>query len=147
MISMSELSNWKAASNQEIRAKQLQILVSFSAHCKKLGLRFFLMYGTLLGAVRHQGYIPWDDDIDLVMFREDYDKLLSSNIRMPIPYVIKSRKLIANFPFYYAKICDESTRLEEFVDGKAYSIGINVDLFVFDQIPCDKSMRKKVWKN
>ena len=53
----------------------LDILVAFDKFCKEHNLKYYLVYGTLLGAVRHHGYIPWDDDVDVAMFREDYEKL------------------------------------------------------------------------
>ena len=60
----------------ELKKIELDILLYFSQFCEKHGLRYFLAYGTLIGAVRHQGFIPWDDDIDIQMPREDYNKLI-----------------------------------------------------------------------
>ena len=57
----------------ELKKIQLQILDDVVAFCDKEDLTYFLAYGTLIGAIRHNGYIPWDDDIDLVMPRDDYD--------------------------------------------------------------------------
>ena len=57
---------------EERKQMQLDILVSLDGFCRKHGLRYYLTAGTLLGAVRHQGYIPWDDDIDIAMPRDDY---------------------------------------------------------------------------
>ncbi len=60
---------------KELQTAQLKILEFFKSFCKKNKLRFFLAYGTCLGAVRHNGFIPWDDDVDLIMPAEDYCKL------------------------------------------------------------------------
>ena len=62
-------------SKQELRQLQLDILRQFAAYCEKQGLRYQLYAGTLLGAVRHRGFIPWDDDVDLTMPRPDYERL------------------------------------------------------------------------
>lgn len=55
-------------------AVELHMLEAFDEVCKKYGLTYYVDFGTLLGAVRHQGFIPWDDDIDVVMFRDDYER-------------------------------------------------------------------------
>ena len=68
----------KAITRDELRKIQLDILRSVSAFCMKNNLTYFLCYGTLLGAVRHKGYIPWDDDIDIAMPRPDYEKFIRS---------------------------------------------------------------------
>ena len=64
-----------AVSTSEIQSKLLEILVYFQQFCEEHGLRFVLAGGTCLGAVRHQGFIPWDDDVDVFMLRDDYEKL------------------------------------------------------------------------
>lgn len=63
--------------SQEFKELTLDMMDHFAQFCEKNGLRYLIDYGTLLGAVRHQGFIPWDDDIDVTMPREDYNRLLS----------------------------------------------------------------------
>ena len=66
----------KQLSLDEIKQVELQILIEFRQICDALGLRYYLSGGTLLGAIRHKGFIPWDDDIDLAMPRSDFNKLI-----------------------------------------------------------------------
>ncbi|WP_143531138.1 LicD family protein, partial [Rodentibacter genomosp. 2] len=66
----------KQLSLDEIKQIELQILIEFRRICDELGLRYYLSGGSLLGAIRHKGFIPWDDDIDLAMPRSDFNKLI-----------------------------------------------------------------------
>ena len=63
---------------KQLHQVQVEILKDFSSVCEKYSLPYFAVYGTAIGAVRHGGFIPWDDDIDIGMLREDYDKVFSS---------------------------------------------------------------------
>ena len=66
--------NNKIIEPEEFKKTQFDILISVDRFCKARGIRYFLAYGTLIGALRHGGYIPWDDDIDISMPRPDYER-------------------------------------------------------------------------
>lgn len=111
----------------------LEMLVEFDALCKKHHLRYWLDSGTLLGAVRHQGFIPWDDDIDIAMPLEDYMKFqtiaresLSQNI------FLQHSETDAQVPFDYMKLRSRKASIVEFHEkGKnvGYHQGVFVDIF------------------
>lgn len=118
-------------SDQELRRVQLSILDEFTTWCSTHDLRWMLAYGTLLGAARHQGYIPWDDDIDLMMPRADYERLRASE-RVG-RFRVGSSVHDGRWFFPIIKIWDESTA----VRGDApdsIDIGVNIDVFPIDEV-------------
>lgn len=116
----------------ELKKNQLDILKSIDEYCKKYNLRYFLAYGTLLGAVRHKGFIPWDDDIDIIMLREDYEKFVM-NFKDE-RYKVFATELFSEYPYPYAKVGDTKTYFEEEVKDK-FAMGVNIDVFPIDKLP------------
>ena len=109
------------------------IMCQFGDFCKAHGLRYQLFGGTLLGAVRHQDFIPWDDDVDLAMPRPDYDKFIALYKRSPWP----GTRLVT-LPFTFAKITDTRTRREEGLKRR-YTTGADVDIFPIDGAVADNA--------
>lgn len=116
----------------EIHGLELQILVAFDEYCSSHNLRYSLGAGTLLGAVRHKGFIPWDDDIDVFMMREDYNTLLRlADTERVISgrYKIKSPS-DDDMPYPFVKIIDTNTTVIE--RGKKTDLGLWIDIFPVD---------------
>lgn len=117
---------------QEIKQIQLELLHEFHGFCIKHDLKYSLCAGTLLGAIRHQGYIPWDDDIDVMMPRRDYQRLLQ--IYHSNKYSLYHYSTQKSYMLPYAKLCDNRTILKE---NSVYEsdYGIDIDIFPLDFFP------------
>lgn len=121
---------------EELKRLQLEILIKIHNFCEANGISYFLGYGTLIGAIRHKGYIPWDDDIDIGMPRPSYDKFLKlfngtyPNLEVLAPEI--------NWDFYapYANVFDNRTLLEEGDNShRGINIGVKIDIFPIDGVP------------
>lgn len=122
---------------KRVWAVQLHMLDEVERICKKYGLSYFADSGTLIGAVRHQGYIPWDDDIDLVMLREDYEKFVSlAQKELPDHMKLQTVYTEKNYLRGHAQIRDSRTTGCNEEDKKAgYNCGIFLDIFPLDNVP------------
>ena len=98
---------------EDIKRISLEGLIELKNVCEKYHLKYYLCYGTLLGAVRHKGFIPWDDDIDIVMPRKDYDKLLELSAEIESEkWKLLSSKNNKKFLFVFSKFCNKQTILK-----------------------------------
>ncbi len=116
---------------QEIKEIELDILKVFHSFCVENNIRYFLSHGTLLGAIRYKGFIPWDDDVDVLVPREDYNRLLHL-FQDSEQYRLFSFAKNKNFRFPYAKLCDMSTLKEEFNVDNGVKLGLDMDVFPLD---------------
>ena len=122
----------------EIRPLQLRILKNLQAvdaACRAHGLRYYIWAGTMIGAIRHKGFIPWDDDLDIAMPRPDYDRLIAhSKEWLPEPYEMVCAENDDVYPLPFAKIQDGSTTIIERMHLK-YLGGVYMDVFPIDGVP------------
>ena len=134
---------------KRVWACELNLLEEFSRVCNKHSLRFWIDSGTLLGAIRHKGFIPWDDDIDVVMLREDYDKLVSiSDSEFKKPYLFQTAYNEKQFVRGHAQLRDtRTTAIIPIELYKDFNQGIFIDIFVMDYVPDDeKEEAKQEWR-
>lgn len=125
--------------------KELQLLKKFDEICKKYQFTYYAEYGTLLGAVRHQGFIPWDDDIDLSMPRNDYMKMMEVapyEFQEPYFYQTTYNDLIV---WSFSKLRDSRTTAIEFTDmNPNFNQGIFIDIFPLDDAPDGKNFSPNI---
>lgn len=124
----------------EVKEIQVDILKDVTAVCRENDLQYYLVYGTLLGAVRHSGFIPWDDDIDIALPRDDFDKLESIyRSRPPKQYRWVDYKDDSRIRHNIAKLCDRRTFLTEgwmaAVHEVPLPLGVCIDIFALDGVP------------
>ena len=127
----------KVLSFEEHKQVQLDILKFVADFCEKKGLRYFLADGTLLGAVRHKGFIPWDDDIDIRMPRPDYNRMrqiFNEECKDSHYHLIDPRDNDAHH--YLIKIVDTRTiKIEPYQDYSTGFLGVDIDVFPIDGSP------------
>lgn len=121
----------------EIKKIELDILKNFDKICKDNNLEYSLAFGTMIGAVRHKGFIPWDDDIDVLMKREDYEKLLKLKYEDD-NFEIKSYRYSKNYFYPFSKMIDKRTELYD--DWRAdKDMGVYIDIFPLDYLNFDST--------
>lgn len=128
----------------EVKNIQIEILDAVAEFCDKNKIQYWLDSGTLLGAIRHGGYIPWDDDIDIGMLRPDFDCFMQKFNKENSRYKFVCRELDKGCPYPYGKVLDTNTVLYE-PDEKGIKICINIDVFVYDNAPDDEEKCKKMY--
>lgn len=130
--------------NYDIRTLQmriLDILLAFDKICTKHGLRYCICGGTMIGAVRHKGFIPWDDDLDVSMPRPDYEKLIAHAAEwLPKPLEFVCAENDPDYPLPFGKIQDASTTLIE-RPHLYYLGGCYIDIFPYDGFAENKLVR------
>jgi lipopolysaccharide cholinephosphotransferase len=122
----------KKENTRKLQLALLDILTAIDKICTKHNLRYYLIAGTLLGAVRHKGFIPWDDDADIALPRKDYETLIKhANKWLPAEYELVSGDKTPHYPYQFARIQDKRTTyiLRRSFD---YVGGVPIDIFPLD---------------
>lgn len=126
---------------------QLEMLDEIDRLCSRHGLSYWLDSGTALGAVRHGGFIPWDDDVDIGMMREDYNKFLDiAKEEMSKDYVIQDNVSEPTYHNFHVKIRKLNTIYPQSYNSNYKYRGIQLDIFPFDFAPNDTIKTKKKFK-
>ncbi|GHT18133.1 phosphorylcholine transferase LicD [Bacteroidia bacterium] len=130
----------KFINTKELRQIQLSILNEIHKFCEENEINYVLAFGSLIGAIRHDGYIPWDDDIDIAMPRKDYEiffKIFQSN-----RYAAMNYKNSKDYPYPYGKVYDSMTVMQENINIKQET-GVYIDVFPVDGISNNIKEHKK----
>ena len=137
---------------EEMKLCLVGILDVIDKWCADNGTMYYLMYGTLLGAIRHKGFIPWDDDIDIAMPRADYEKFVRQFRSADDRYKVVDVYGTEGYYLQFAKVVDSTTILKERMKG-ALEIGVYIDIFPLDNLGNDKQVAQKLiekikpWRN
>lgn len=149
----NDITNWTEIMTDELKQQidtiqkaDLQLLAEFDRICKKIGIGYFVCGGTMLGQVRHGGFIPWDDDIDVALLRKDYDIFLREcNMYLDKElFFLQTRESDPEIPYLFSKLrLNNSTYLTKYNERRNFHKGICLDLFPFDVVPDDEVKRIK----
>lgn len=124
------LRNMSPITSEELKLIQLEILIEVDKFCKKNDIYYSLAFGTLLGAIRHKGYIPWDDDIDIMMLRNDYERFLATF--KSERYKVIHHKINSKYIHPFAKVYDVDTVIKDCL-MPSLEYGVNIDVFPIDR--------------
>ena len=135
---------------QEMKEIEFSLLKEFRTFCEQNNIRYYLAYGTLLGAIRYKGFIPWDDDVDVLVPRKDYNRVIElfkdhENIKL---YSTERNK---KYGYPFAKLCDMNTLKIEGIVKNGVVQGVEIDIFPLDYWENDlekaKAEVKRISKN
>lgn len=139
--SMSDMSGRKL-SHEEIQDRLFDMMCRFDSFCKENDIEYYLAYGTLIGAVRHGGFIPWDDDVDVLVPRESYEKLKNfTRIDDETDIVSAWNDCGYYHPYTYINLADRRTIIDETFAAHPTGKGLFIDVFPLDEFPENRIKR------
>lgn len=130
----------KELNSSDLKKIEYEMLTDISIFCEARNIQYFLACGTALGAVRHNGFIPWDDDVDIALPRPDYEKFV--NTYKSDKYEVIDSRFDKAYPYAFAKVSDKSTTLIENL-AKPFPMGVYIDVFPIDGMPEDEKERER----
>ena len=136
----------KKIKTEELKAIQLNIMSIISNFCYENNIEYFLSYGTLIGAIRHNGYIPWDDDIDICMSRYDYERFIFLFNKNNSRYKVIEHRINNQYKLPFAKVLDTNTIMHEDMYIKD-NFGVYIDIFPIDGIKSTKQINQSIFFN
>ncbi|MDE5539861.1 MAG: LicD family protein, partial [Bacilli bacterium] len=132
---------------KEIHAEQIQMFKKITKYLDKNNLRYFICGGTLLGAIRHKGFIPWDDDIDILMPRPDYDKLQEISLTSTISDNLEVHSFeLNNLNDPFCKVYNLDTEMAKYYSEDEYDNHMWIDIFPMDGLPDNEKKIKRIFK-
>lgn len=143
---MSEQGTYDKKTLRKLQLLEVEMLKDFQAVCEKNGIPYFGIGGTQIGTLRHKGFIPWDDDIDIGMLREDYERFLQvAEEQMSEKYRVINAERYEHYPLVTTHLALRGTKfVPEFFEGiDDVPFGVFLDLFPFDNMPEDDKAAKK----
>lgn len=134
----------KKLTNEDIQRISVDILVYIDKLCREHNIDYSIFYGSLIGVERHKGYIPWDDDLDIVLTRPNYERLLEL-LKKQEDYLLLSPENTENYRYAFAKLVDKHTKAvsKQYYNSEDENLGVYVDIFPIDGFPTDLKERKK----
>lgn len=135
---------------EEIHEETLKLYKTIEKICDEIGINCFTIYGTLLGTVRHKGYIPWDDDFDIVMMRPDYDRFCAwckEQGEALLPYRLSNGFEDTDLGFTISRFCDTRFRYETLNHKEVKKLGLFIDIYPYDGLGCDREEALQTMKD
>lgn len=129
---------------KKIWAIEIDLYLELERVCNKHGIRLFTDGGTTLGAIRHKGFIPWDDDLDVCMLRKDYELLKTLTTEFEHPYFLQNSATDPEYGFSFMKLCNSNTAYDVRPFTHAiFNHGIHIDIFPIDKVTTDDYLDRR----
>ncbi|MBQ7011684.1 MAG: LicD family protein [Clostridia bacterium] len=137
----------RVVDSEEYKVLAKDVLTYVDEICRKNGIVYYMAYGTLLGAVRHQGFIPWDDDVDIIMDRDNFERFITCSRKADHPfYKLMWLTEQSDFDLPLPKVVDTRTELKQAGRRSDLCLGAWVDILIIDDVPDDPAKQKKALK-